>query len=429
MSRQKRVLILSSLNPTVGSGTVALDFYRAFVEAGYVVDLLTLAPVDGHPEFMSVYNRRPGKFHHLGFRLWKKLRRPDADWQHCLFYRRETDMPVPIRHITRRLKPVYDYVLVVFWQGMLTFKTIGLLYDYLGGPQFLFSCADYSPVTGGCHFIGDCKRYYQGCGCCPMLKSSNPDDFTRKNVVYRRQVYERIKPFVLANTYMSGFFSKSKALAENTRIEFCSILLNLDEFRPFPKKESRNVFGVQSEKFVIFFGSQWLNDSRKGFALLLESLAGLRKMLSDDEAARVHLLIAGHSIETVKDRLPFSYTHTGFVPMHMLPQLYSAADVYLSPSVNDAGPSMVNQSIACGTPVVAFEMGTALDVIKNHNTGVCVPLGNVDSFAHGIQQIMRLATDCPDKYTAMRAECRRVAEEYHSYSAFVSSFERMMNIQ
>ena len=71
MSRQKRVLILSSLNPTVGSGTVALDFYRAFAEAGYVVDLLTLAPVDGHPEFMSVYNRRPGKFHHLGFRLWK----------------------------------------------------------------------------------------------------------------------------------------------------------------------------------------------------------------------------------------------------------------------------------------------------------------------------------------------------------------------
>ena len=55
---------------------------------------------------------------------------------------------------------------------------------------------------------------------------------------------------------MSGFFSKSKALAENTRIEFCSILLNLDEFRPFPKKESRNVFGVQSEKFVIFFGSE-----------------------------------------------------------------------------------------------------------------------------------------------------------------------------
>ena len=54
MSRQKRVLILSSLNPTVGSGTVALDFYRAFAEAGYVVDLLTLAPVDGHPEFMSV---------------------------------------------------------------------------------------------------------------------------------------------------------------------------------------------------------------------------------------------------------------------------------------------------------------------------------------------------------------------------------------
>ena len=39
---------------------------------------------------------------------------------------------------------------------------------------------DMFPVTGGCHFSGDCDRYQSACGCCPVLESSTSDDLSAK---------------------------------------------------------------------------------------------------------------------------------------------------------------------------------------------------------------------------------------------------------
>lgn len=421
----KRILILSSANPTVGPGTLAADYWRALNANGYQADVLTLNSVPSNPEFMSLYPGPYSRFHNLKFKLWEKLRKPDAGGEHRLFYRREKDMPVPFRRFRKAIRRKYDYVLVVFWQEMLTFETVARLYRYMGRPKFVFACVDFSPASGACHFIGDCPSFNHGCGNCPMLGGKNPDDFTHENTLYRRRVYDEVKPVLTMNTYMAGYFRRSHALAPDTDIRYGTMLFDLDCFRPMPRPEARTHFHVPADaRFVIFFGSQNLDEKRKGFDLLLQALARFKSMLTPEQVAGVHLLIAGHSVETVRDRLPFSYTHVGYVPAAELPQLYSAADVYLSPSVSDAGPSMVNQSLACGTPVVAFEMGTALDVVKGRDTGICAPVGNVDAFARAIKSIFALATQSPQSYADMRARCRQVAVSEHSYTAFVASFRK-----
>lgn len=416
----KSVLVLSSANPTVGPGTLAADYWAALRKGGYDADLLTLNPVEGHPEFLSLYNRPYSRFHNFRFKLWEKLRRPDPTGEHRLFYRHEKNMPVPFRRFRKALRKHYDCVLVVFWQEMLTFETVRRLFHFMNHPQFVFACVDFSPASGGCHFIGDCLSYDNGCGSCPMLGGGNPDDFTRANTRFRRRVYDEIKPVLTMNTYMARYFRRSQALAPDTAIHYGTMLFDLNRFRPMPRNESRRRFGLPDDSsFVIFFGSQSLDEKRKGFGLLLDALAILRRTLTDNEAARIHLLIAGRSIESVKERLPFNYTYAGYVPSSDLPWLYSSADVYLSPSVSDAGPSMVNQSLACGTPVVAFEMGTAIDVIKGQSTGVCAPVGDAGEFAAGIDRIFRMSAD---EASAMRSHCREFALRAHSYDAFLASF-------
>ncbi len=419
----KRVLILSSANPTVGPGTLATDYWRALNANGYQADVLTLNAVPSHPEFMSLYPGPYSRFHNLKFKLWEKFRKPDAGGEHRLFYRREKDMPVPFSRFRKAIRHNYDYVLVVFWQEMLTFETILRLYRYMGRPKFVFACVDFSPASGACHFIGDCPSFDLGCGNCPMLGGKNRNDFTRKNTLYRRRVYDEVRPVLTVNTYMARYFRRSHALSPAVDIRYGTMLFDLDRFCPQPRDAARRHFHLPDDaRFVIFFGSQNLDEKRKGFDLLLKALAQFKTMLTPEQAAGVHLLIAGHSVETVKDRLPFAYTHVGYVPATELPALYSAADVYLSPSVSDAGPSMVNQSLACGTPVVAFEMGTALDVVKDRGTGVCAPVGDVAAFAAAIHTIYQLAVTAPDQYADMRARCRSVAQTEHSYQAFVTRF-------
>ncbi|MCM1021799.1 MAG: glycosyltransferase [Muribaculum sp.] len=415
-----RVLVLSSANPMVGPGTLAYDYTRALQIDGYEADLLTLNSVDGHSEILSLYRGPYSRFHNLRFKIWEKLRHPDPTGEHRLFYCREEDMPVPMSRFRRAIRKNYDYVLIVFWQEMLTFKTVLLLKELLPGARFIFVCVDFSPATGGCHFIGDCPRYDMGCGLCPMLGGRSLNDATRHNVAYRSEVYSRVDPVLMANTYMLDIFRRSKAVPEATKMVRATLLLDLEQFRELPCNESRRALAIPTGKrFVIFFGSQDMNDKRKGFGLLLKSLALFKQKLTTAEADSVHLLIAGRAIDSIVHELPFSYTYVGYVAPSELPRLYSTANVYLSPSVSDAGPSMVNQSIACGTPVVAFRMGTALDVIDGQGTGVCAPLGDVEAFAAGIDTIYRLS---PEEYAAMRALCREVAQNRHSYQAFARDF-------
>ena len=72
------------------------------------------------------------------------------------------------------------------------------------------------------------------------------------------------------------------------------------------------------------------------------------------------------------------------------------------PSVLDAGPMMINQALSCGLPVVSFEMGVALDVLKNAGTGYCAKLGDYEDFANGIHFIYSLNEL---EYTSVSFKC------------------------
>ena len=91
------------------------------------------------------------------------------------------------------------------------------------------------------------------------------------------------------------------------------------------------------------------------------------------------------------------------------------ADVFVSPSIQDAGPMMVAQSMMCGTPVVAFEMGNAVDYIQNGKTGYSVSLGDSKKLEEGIRKVLLKTTD---EKELMARQCRELALSKSSYKAF-----------
>ena len=419
MSKENpQILVLSSVDPHRGPAVVAEDQYKRLKKAGYDVDFMTLYPVEGHPEYLYVYKTKKEKKWTLT-NIWRKItdnnryvvKHRYRDPQSCFFYRRETNVQVSTRDIVKTVKKNYDVVVVYFWQEMLTFKSIKALYKKLQC-LFIFRCVDYSPMAGGCHFTGDCKNFETGCGYCPGIGSKKLNDFTRFNVKYRKRIYEKIKPIVTGNGYMQTFYDRSYLLKDYDRRIRTYFTLDLNHFSEHDRNESRRQFEIpQYGKFVLLFGSQSLSDERKGVSYLLQSLNILHDKLSEKERQKILLVLAGRSIDEIKDRLCFEYKYLGFVKAELLPIMYSAADVFLSPSVNDAGPSMVNQSLACGTPVVSFEMGTAIDYVKDKNTGYCAKLRDAEDFARGIEKIFRLSES---EYYTMRKECRLVSEDLSS---------------
>lgn len=426
MSKENpKILVLSSVDPHRGPAVVAEDQYKRFKKAGYDVDFMTLYEVEGHPEYIYVYkNHKRQCLSWSYFRYKVRFNRFTKANNGNFYYTKETQTPVSVNDILKAIKKDYDVVIVFFWIRMLTFKSIEAIYDKLHC-LFIFRCVDYSPMSGGCHFTGDCKNFETGCGYCPGIGSNKQNDFTRFNVKYRKRVYEKVKPAVSGNGYMQTFYDRSYLLKDYDRRVRTYFTLDINHFCEQDRDEARKLFDIpQLGKFVLLFGAQALNDERKGVSYLLQALKIFHDKLSDEERKRILLILAGKSIDEIKDKLCFEYKHLGFVKAELLPMMYSAADVFLSPSVNDAGPSMVNQSLACGTPVVSFEMGTALDYVKGKNTGYCASLRDAEDFARGIEKIFRLSEL---DYIAMRKECRRVAEDLSSEERDLIVFKEILN--
>ena len=413
MSKENpKILVLSSVDPHRGPAVVAEDQYKRLKKAGYDVDFMTLYAVEDHPEYIYVYKNIKIRLISLTYYLYKLgFNRYTKGCNGNFFYRKETNVQISTRDIVNAIKKKYDVVMVFFWQEMLTFKSIEAIYDKLRC-LFIFQCVDYSPMAGGCHFTGDCKNFETGCGNCPGIGSNKLNDFTRFNVKYRKRVYEKVKPVVCGNGYMQTFYDRSYLLKDYDRKVRTYFTLDLNHFYEQDRNEARKLFGIPiTGKFIILFGAQSLCSERKGVSYLLNALKILYDKLNEEDRNRILLVLAGRSIDEIKDKLCFDYKHLGFVKADLLPMMYSAVDVFLSPSVNDAGPSMVNQSLACGTPVVSFEMGTAIDYVKDRNTGYCAKLRDSEDFANGIEKIFRMPeTD----YQIMRNECRIVSEDLSS---------------
>lgn len=405
-----KILIISSVDPTRSAGVVALNFYNAFKKAGIEADFLTKHAVPSHPEFLHILpakNTLKGLW--LNLKSKKCAKRHNQRGNHAFDFMREDCPPVPVNLVTDQIKKQYDAVFIVFWYQLISYKTVKAIWDKLHC-QIHLRCPDNQVAAGGCHFIGGCPRLSEGCGMCPGLRK---EDFTAFNVEYRRSVLKEVRPLIYGNTHMQRIYCESALLRDYDRLITAYPLVDNSHFRPMPKEEPYR------DKFVLFFGSTILNEERKGMKYLIKALEIFKSGLKEEESKRVLLLVAGRHQEEITPLLPFAYEFLGFIPFERLPQIYNNADAYLSPSIDDAGPSMVNQAISCGTPVVAFNIGTALDMIQEHNTGYCAQKADAEDFAKGIEKIFRTSAS---EYKAMSDECRALALERTSDEGFVKSF-------
>ena len=428
MVNKKKILIISSANPVIGAGVGASDMYQLFIEKGYDVDLLTKYKINGYDSFLSVYDKNEKDafftskmgliFNALLHRLFFRQKKG-----YHFFYKKESCPPVPIKKVLKKINKSYDFVIVYFWQSMLSFATVQAIHEKLK-TQFIFVSADYSIMSGGCHFTIDCDKFKTGCGACPAIFSNSKNDFTSYNVSFRNFFFKYVKPIIVANSYMINTFYKESYLLKNyDRLECVYPRIDHSKYYPMNKEFLMNELGISdSRKFIMFFGCQSLNDKRKGLSYLINALNIFYDKLEDDDKDKILILVAGRNYEGIKDLIPFKSINFGYVSNDFLPKLYSVSSVFLSPSVHDAGPMMLVQSIACGTPVVSFNVGYALDLVKNTGTGYCA--SNFDSidFSNGISNIYNLSID---KYSELREKCRKVSIVLTSNASFIEAFEKI----
>lgn len=421
------ILFISARDPYTYGGML-YDSMKSLEMAGHNVDFLTLYSFPKIRKNMT-YLYKESVLSHIksllrSSKLFKYLRKTIfRNWTHnsnrskpyitnngvTIVNYYESKPPVDPKEIICAIRKRYDLIVTSIWQDMISAETLRQIYQKFHTP-IIITPADMFPMTGGCYYFGKCTNWKRGCGNCPGLNSNSKNDQTSINYQYKKYVYAQINCALLSNSYMINI-AKDCHLFDNSIVKFKTIVIDENKFYPLETTIARKHIKIPSnKKFILFARSVPLSDPRKGMLLMADAINCFCKNKSKQELQNMLLLLVG-SYNHIENHVPIDVKYLGVVDTQTLIEAYSATTVFLSPTIDDAGPSMVNQSIMCGTPVVAFHIGTAIDVIKQYENGYCAKYADIQDFAEGISYIYKLSYT---EYNKMRYSTRQIALSFHS---------------
>lgn len=276
---------------------------------------------------------------------------------------------------------------------------------------------DMWPITGHCSFSYKCERWKTGCGRCPIL-SDDPAiriDTTRLLWKIKRSLYRRTSvTCVTPSEWLASLVRKSPLLGE-FQIQCIPNGLDTETFRPLPKLETRMALGLPGDAKIILASAYALDDRRKGGAYLADALAILAESGEED----ILLLTIGRGAPNLPAPGSYKRVDLGFVTDDaLMASIYSAADVSVVPSVADNLPSTVLESMACGTPIVAFNVGGIPEMVRHMETGYLAAVENPADLANGI----KLLLNDHDLRSNMSERCRETVKSEFSVELQVSRY-------
>jgi glycosyltransferase involved in cell wall biosynthesis len=264
-------------------------------------------------------------------------------------------------------------------------------------------------LTGHVAYSLDCERWRHGCGKCPYL-----DEYPRLRndttaFLYRLKdrVYSNSRlNLVVPSRWMADIVNASPLL---NRFPTHYIPTGIDTrvFKPGDRDEARRRLKLPLDRRIVFFAAANINERRKGLHLLAEAL----RRLEDPPL----LLVAGNG--TVARGIETRYLGA-VVAEEVLADAYRAADVFAVPTLADVLTQTAPESIACGTPCVAFDRGGVVDVVRHLETGYQARFGDVEDFAQGLTTL--LGDD--ELLTRLSRRCREVAETEFSVDRQVERY-------
>jgi glycosyltransferase involved in cell wall biosynthesis len=269
--------------------------------------------------------------------------------------------------------------------GFLSIKSLHKLFK-LGKPV-VWTMHDMWPFTGGCHYVGNCQNYLKGCGSCPLLKRPSKNDCSARLFFKKEKIYtDKNITFVGCSNWMADI-ARTSILTNNKNILAIPNPIDQTLFFSNDKLKSKLSLGLNADKITLLFAAGNIFDERKGIKYLVEALKILS--VSSDISNRLELIVIGKSNTELTNYFPVPVNYLGQISgTENMREIYSAADAFLLPSLQDNLPNTIMESLACGTPVIAFKTGGVPEMIEHKITGFLADEKSGESLADGIKWLM-----------------------------------------
>ena len=325
-----------------------------------------------------------------------------------------------LKKIIQLMPDQLDLIIISFYQNFLNFNSFEYIYDRFKIP-ILFWMMDMAVFTGGCHYSWNCQRYKKYCGRCPALYSKRVNDISNDNLLYKLEVIKKIKPISIAISSYQRKQAKESTLFSNVPIYLMYHYLDLKQYKPTSKNEVRKKLGLKNTKILLFIASN-IEEERKGFSHFIKALEIIDNNIRTKKKITI-IIIGKYRNKIIEKFRNIELNYLGNInDRNLIIEYYQAASFTIIPTLMDSGPLTVMESLACGTPVIAYKIGVAEDLVRDGYNGYVATRGNFVNLADKIIAALEL-----NSYRNLSENSVKIAQKYFSQVAQLKVLNMIIN--
>ncbi len=324
--------------------------------------------------------------------------------------------------INRQITALTPDIIHLHWicRGFMSIPDIGRLTR-----PVVWTLHDSWAFTGGCHVPGSCLLYRSQCGQCPQLNSHRENDLSRRIWNRKNRHWGQTPITVVAPSQWLADCARQSSLFRERRIEVIPNGIDTGLYHPITRQEARAKLALpQDRKLVLISAMNATRDRNKGFHFLQDAL---QRLAGSGWREKMELLVVGQSPppDPVNTGVPTRFMGV-FKDEASMVQAYSAADVTVLPSIQENLPNAIMESMACGTPVVAFGVGGIPQLVEHGTTGYVARPEDSADLAAGLNSIL----SDPERQAGMGRKARlKIEREFTSAVTarrYLSLYEQLL---
>ena len=374
-----KILIVNTSDIQGGAARAAYRLHKALLSSGVDSQMLVQSKSSDDYTVQTMASTKIQK----GL---NKLR-PTLDSIPVRFYKNKTKTPfaaswLPFSGVVDKINEINPDVVHLHWicGGMIRVEDIARI-----KAPIVWSLHDMWAFTGGCHYDEECGGYEKECGNCKVLGSDKQNDLSKKIFHRKHKSFNAKKDMTIVglSRWLNDASKNSILLKDKKHINLPNPV-DTTTFKPFDKEKSRELWSLPKDKNLVLFGAMGAtSDPRKGFKELSEAMT---KMQQTDD---VEFVVFGSSKPQNAPDFGFKTHYLGSLADDVsLVTLYSAVDVMIVPSLQENLSNAIMESLACGTPVVGFDIGGNSDMIEHKQNGYLVKPFDTTDLKDGIEWIL-----------------------------------------
>lgn len=374
-----KILIVNTSDIQGGAARAAYRLHKALLSSG--VDSQMLVQSKSSDDF-TVQTMASTKIQ----KGIKKLR-PTLDSIPVRFYKNRTKTLfspswLPFSNVADKINEINPDIAHLHWicGGMMRIEDIKRI-----KAPIVWSLHDNWAFTGGCHIMWECKKYKSECGTCPRLGSNKQNDLSNKIFKRKQKSFNDKKDMTIVGlSRWLNDASKSSTLLKDKKHINLPNPVDTNVFKPFDKEKSRELWNLPEDKKLVLFGAMSsTSDINKGFKELSEAMTKIQQ--ADD----IEFVVFGSSKPQNAPNFGFKTHYVGHLYDDVsLFTLYSAVDVMIVPSLQEAFGQTASEAMACGTPVVAFGATGLLDIVDHKINGYLAKPFDTTDLKDGIEWVL-----------------------------------------